>query len=74
MNRTRVEHLAWCKSRAVEILDSGDVAGAIASMSSDITKWSEPLYDAMTLRLLQADGALFCSTPAQARHWIEGFS
>lgn len=31
---TRAEHLAWCKRRAIEAVDSGDLAGAVASMTS----------------------------------------
>jgi hypothetical protein len=70
---TRADHLAWCKSRAIEILDAGDAQGAIASMLSDLGKWSEPLYDQLTLNLLAMDGMLFCKTADKVRHWIEGF-
>lgn len=37
----RAEHLAWCKQRAHEYLDVGDVANAIASMMSDLGKHPE---------------------------------
>lgn len=70
---TRDEHLAWCKERAIEILAGGDQAGAVASMISDLGKWEEPLYGPETMRTLAAAGMLFCQTPQQVRHWIEGF-
>jgi hypothetical protein len=34
---TRQEHLKWCKDRALEIIDSGDVAGAIASILTPLS-------------------------------------
>lgn len=38
---TRHEHLEWCKNRAHEYLDKGDLANAIASMLSDLNKHVE---------------------------------
>lgn len=72
--RTRAEHLAWCKARAVEMLDSGDIAGAAASMISDLNKHTEPLYDQITLTTLTMDAMLFRRTAADMRNWIEGFN
>lgn len=74
MTRTRDEHLAWCKSRALEILAGGDEQGAIASMISDLGKWERPLYEPDTLRFLAANGVLFRTGEAQVRNWIEGFA
>ena len=37
----RAEHLAWCKQRALEYLDQGDLANAVASMGSDLNKHPE---------------------------------
>jgi|HubBroStandDraft_5_1064220.scaffolds.fasta_scaffold277952_2 hypothetical protein len=39
--RTREEHLEWCKERAREYLDRGDLANAVASMGSDMDKHPE---------------------------------
>lgn len=72
--KTRAEHLTWCKSRALDILAEGDREGAVASMISDLGKWREPLYDQTTLAFLSMEGMLFCKTPDQVRHWIEGFA
>jgi len=74
VSRTRAEHLAWCKSRAIAILDGGDPQGAVASMISDLGKWERPLYDAATLAFLMMAAMLFDRTPGQVRHWIEGFA
>lgn len=38
---TRIEHLAWCKQRADEYLDSGDHSQAWMSMISDLGKHEE---------------------------------
>jgi hypothetical protein len=72
--RTRDEHLQWCKDRALEILRTGDIAMAVASMLSDLTKWREPLYSQATLNTLSLAGMMFCKTPAEAKRWIEGFN
>jgi hypothetical protein len=70
---TREEHLAFAKSRALQILDSGDVAGAHASMASDLTKheaWQGPAFV-----FIFAAGMLDINRGAEAiRHWIEGFN
>jgi hypothetical protein len=38
---TRQEHLDWCKLRALQYYDTGDVNQAFASMSSDFSKHPE---------------------------------
>jgi hypothetical protein len=38
---TRAEHLSWCKQRAIEYVDNGDLPQAFASMSSDLRKHPE---------------------------------
>lgn len=73
MNQTREQHLDWCKARALEVLKSGDQEGAVASMISDLGKWERPLYDSLIVATLQMDGMMFCKTPDQVKHWIEGF-
>jgi hypothetical protein len=37
---TRGERLKWCKDRALEILDGGDIQGAFASMTIHLQKWT----------------------------------
>lgn len=72
--RTREEHLAWCKERALEYCDAGDIAQAFASMASDMQKCNETRADAAFLAglSLMVNGQL--STPADMRRFIEGFN
>jgi hypothetical protein len=42
---SREEHLAWCKKRALEYLDDGDINSAIASMISDLARHPETQPD-----------------------------
>lgn len=71
--KTREEHLAWCKQRALEYCNRGDPVNAITSMLSDIRKHPEtdsPALTQMTMGLLMI-GEL--RTVEQARRHIEGF-
>lgn len=69
---TREEHLEWCKQRAREYLDQGDVHNAITSMMSDLTKHegTRPLNTSLAglamLYIKEHD-------LAGARRFIEGF-
>lgn len=71
---SRQEHLAWCKARAMEYVDAGDNAQALASMTSDLGKHPEtaghPAIElGMTLLL-----AGHLSTRQQMRRFIDGFN
>lgn len=68
---TRDEHLAWCKKRALEYLDQGDVVNAIASMGSDLEKHPE-LKPNLNLLMVGMMYARDCDREG-ARRWIEGF-
>jgi len=72
---SRSEHLAWCKTRALEYVDSDDCASAVASMLSDVGKWEGgPLYPDATLHYLAVNGSLFAHQSTRAtRRWIESF-
>jgi len=41
MKRTRQEHLMFCKKRALECVEAGDLSEAFASMASDLSKHPE---------------------------------
>lgn len=71
---TRAEHLAWCKQRALEYVDQGDLAQAIASMTSDLGKHFETAgHPAIELgMMLIMTGNL--NTSAAVRKFIEGFN
>jgi hypothetical protein len=70
---TREEHLAWCKDRALEYVNAGDITNAVASMGSDLNKHPETRdHSGIMLGLmLRMSGNL--SDPQEARQWIEGF-
>lgn len=78
--KTREEHLAWCKRRALEYLDlpayegrmpnQDDIRDACASMLSDLGKHSG------TARLQELGFLLMMAvrTPDEARRFVEGFN
>jgi len=71
---TRAEHLAWCKTRALEYVDSGDISGALASMTSDLNKHPETQdHPATTLGLILSMGG-HLKTKEQMKNHIEGFN
>ena len=70
---TRDEHLAWCKKRALEYLDRGDLQNAIASMSSDLLKHNE-LKNISTAMMPMGLFFLMHHDAIGARRWIEGFN
>ena len=77
MRRTRVEHLAWCKKRALEYVDAGDLLQAYTSMASDLGKHSETanhvgIMLGMELLMLPDKGRL--GTARGMREFIEGFN
>ena len=71
---TRAEHLAFCKERALEYADRGDLTNAMASMGSDLNKHPETAgHSAMPLMMmLAANGHL--DQPSELRKFIEGFN
>lgn len=69
--RTREEHLTFCKERALEYLDLGDLGQAVASMGSDLSKHPETRPN-NTLMLLAMRYVLDGDIEG-IRRWIEGF-
>lgn len=71
---TRAEHLAWCKARALQYVDAGDVENAFASMISDLNKHpdTEGHAGAELGLLLLLSGRL--SSAQQMREFIERFN
>lgn len=68
---TREEHVAWCKKRALEYLDRGEVLEAVASMGSDLSKHPETRCSLLLLQLGMKTAIDQDATAA--RRWIEGF-
>ena len=69
----RQEHIEWCKKRALEYVDAGDLTNAFASMVSDLKSEPETANHAgiQLGAMLMFSGNL--STPKQMREFIEGF-
>jgi len=70
--RSREEHLEWCKQRAREYLETGDIPNAITSMLSDLSKHPDTKVDnpfTLGVGLLAARD----NDPAAAERFIEGF-
>jgi hypothetical protein len=70
----RAEHVAWCKQRALEYVDAGDLQGAFTSMASDMGKHPEIANNAVQMlgMGLLVNGHL--NTPQAMRDWINGFN
>ena len=71
---TREEHLAWCKKRALEYLDKGDVENAIASMMSDMQKHDETKLASGSILSAMGLVIVMSRDPQAARRYIEGFN
>lgn len=74
MNGTREEHLQWCKDRALEYVDQGELQQAMTSLMSDLRKHPETAgHGAVPLMMGMAmSGHL--DTPGEMRKFIEGFA
>lgn len=70
---TRQEHLDWCKQRAREYLDKGDVANAVASMMSDLGKHPDTEVKNPILNMLGIQAAASGNID-EARRYIDGFN
>jgi len=67
----REVHIAWCKDRALEYLNAGDLPNAFTSMVSDMGELSQTAISRSLIRL-----GLLHVTEKQAddlRQWIERF-
>ena len=70
----RAEHLQWCKDRAMEYVDNGELNEAFASMISDMGKHVEldnPNLQTLGMGLM-IGGHL--DTVDKMRKWIQGFN
>ncbi len=70
----RQEHIAWCKQRALQYVEMGDVNQAFASMGSDLGKHPETAnHSAIQLGIMMLMGG-HLSTPDKMREFINGFN
>ena len=70
----RAEHLQWCKDRALEYVDAGDLDNAFSSFQSDMTKHEGTNgHSALQLGMMLLMGG-HLSSPRQMKDWIIGFN
>ena len=69
---SRTTHLTWCKTRALEYVDAGDLSSAFVSLISDLGKHPETRNhaagDVGTVLLMAGQ----LGTVSQMREFIEG--
>ena len=70
----RAEHLQWCKNRALEYIGTGDLNGAFASFSSDMSKHPETVNHSALMLGSQLFFGGHLNTEAEMRKWINGFN
>lgn len=71
---TRQEHLDWCKQRALEYVEAGDVNQAFASMGSDLGKHDETKnHAAIELGMMLLMGG-HLNSQEKMRKFIQGFN
>lgn len=71
---SREEHVQWCKNRALEYVEAGDLTQAFSSMGSDLNKHPETEnHSGVELgMMLLMNGHL--ETPHKMREFINGFN
>ena len=68
---TRYEHIEWCKQRALEYVEIGDLDQAVSSMISDLLKHEEIVLNPM----LAMEGLYSVQQgTAYVKRWINGFN
>jgi hypothetical protein len=72
--RTRAEHLAWCKERALECVDRRELSEAVASMLSDLSKHPETRESAGGAFALLGMAAVLSKSSDEVRRFITGFN
>jgi len=71
---TRAEHLQWCKDRAIEYIQGGDISQGITSMMSDMRKHQETTSEScMTLCMMMLKSGQL-TTQQEAEKFINGFN
>jgi hypothetical protein len=70
----RAEHLQWCKDRAMEYANRGELTEAVASITSDLTKHPETDGHAgIQMGVMLRFGGLL-NTPHEVEKFINGFN
>ena len=71
---TRAKHLQWCKDRAMEYVNRGQLTEAVTSMMSDITKHPETNSPALAMLGLMAAMDAQAGNRDSVVRYITGFN
>jgi fructose-1-phosphate kinase PfkB-like protein len=71
MIRSRADHMAWAKARAIEYVEAGDAKNALASLLSDLSKHPDT---AGLAKFATAAGLLHVNSVPAMRSFVEGFA
>lgn len=72
---TRDEHLQWCKGRAIQYLNAGDLNNAFTSMCSDVMKHPETeMHDSTNQLGMQLLLGGHLNSDEKMRDWILGYN
>lgn len=71
---TRQEHLDWCKQRANEYLERGDIVNAVTSMLSGMDKHEETKLGAGNVLSMLGMQAVMSGDHHAAKRFIDGFN
>lgn len=74
MTMTKNQYMRWCKERALEYLDRGDLKHALASFIGDVTAHDETRDAINPATLMLATAAAENGDSREMRRWIEGFA
>ena len=74
MTTTRKEHMYWCKQRALDLLNDGYLAGAVASMLSDLRKHAKTDHPGNALMAMVGFQAAATGNEDQVRSCINRFT
>jgi hypothetical protein len=69
---SRQAHVSWCKQRALEYVDRGELANALASMLSDMSKHEGCEVMPFLAQIGMMD--VMSGNAAAVRNWVEGFN
>jgi len=70
---TRAEHLAWCKQRALELVDRGDLAQAVSSMIGDMLNHPDTAKTVDPMLSFIGMERVMVGDSRGVRKWIEDF-
>lgn len=71
---TRAEHLEFCKRRAREYLDRGDIKNGITSMLSDLSKHPETESSGTGILAMLGMQTMMSNDLHAAKRFVEGFN